>query len=585
MRKIVFPLLFLITSIGYSQGFLRTDKTEIINDNGPFLIKSIGTGNWMIQEGYMMQSTSAGVSTHSQFRNKLIETMGEEKTDIFYQEWLKHHFTKADLDSMKTWGFNSLRVALHYKWFTLPIEEETKSNKELSQTYIETGFTMMDSLLSWCSQNEMYLILDMHGAPGGQGKDANISDYDPAKPSLWESDDNKKKLELLWVKIAERYKDEPWLGGYDLINETNWAFDDKSSPNGCGCENNDPLWDLHQQLTKAVRKVDKKHIIYISGNCWGNNYESFEKHSLSKMNKNMVITFHKYWNYNHANTVEGWVKMRDQYQMPLWMSEAGENSNTWFSDCIELFENNNIGWSWWPVKKSRTNNIFKVKTPQAYYDLIKSWEIKQPLSAEETYKAVLAYVESHKTKNLEVGNDVIYAMLHQQNTDKTAPFKQHKIAQDILFADYDMGKNGFAYFDSVYADYHIDTGGDWMTWNDGHSYRNDGVDIDMWMNKPYVMAIETGEWLKYTIDVATEGEYDILISSAKNEKSGVLSLKVNEKEVKKTIDLSSSETPFDWKTTKTEKVHLQKGKNELIFLVKEGGMHLYSFKVIATLKQ
>jgi len=39
----------------------------------------------------------------------------------------------------------------------------------------------------------MYLILDLHAAPGGQGKDANISDYDPAKPSLWESDMNRQK--------------------------------------------------------------------------------------------------------------------------------------------------------------------------------------------------------------------------------------------------------------------------------------------------------------------------------------------------------------------------------------------------------
>ena len=68
----------------------------------------------------------------------------------------------------------------------------------------------------------MYLILDLHAAPGGQGYNADISDYDDSKPSLWESKENRDKTVAFWKKIAERYKDEPWIGGYDLINETNW---------------------------------------------------------------------------------------------------------------------------------------------------------------------------------------------------------------------------------------------------------------------------------------------------------------------------------------------------------------------------
>jgi aryl-phospho-beta-D-glucosidase BglC (GH1 family) len=52
---------------------------------------------------------------------------------------------------------------------------------------------MTDDLLKWCADNKMYLILDLHAAPGGQGNDANISDNDKSKPSLWESEENQKK--------------------------------------------------------------------------------------------------------------------------------------------------------------------------------------------------------------------------------------------------------------------------------------------------------------------------------------------------------------------------------------------------------
>ena len=97
-------------------GRLRVQEQEIVNNQGPFLIKSIGTGNWMIQEGYMMQTTDAGIGTHTQFRTKLEQEMGEDRTAEFYQDWLDNHMDKADIDSMKAWGFNAIRPALHYKW-------------------------------------------------------------------------------------------------------------------------------------------------------------------------------------------------------------------------------------------------------------------------------------------------------------------------------------------------------------------------------------------------------------------------------------------------------------------------------------
>ena len=133
---------------------------------------------------------------------------------------------------------------------------------------------MTDNLLAWCKANRMYLILDLHAAPGGQGKDANISDYDPAKPSLWESEANRQKTIALWRKLAERYANEPWIGGYDLLNEPNWTFEGKDK-NGKEDSSNKPIWDLYQAITKAIREVDTNHLIVIEGNGWGNNYNGF----------------------------------------------------------------------------------------------------------------------------------------------------------------------------------------------------------------------------------------------------------------------------------------------------------------------
>jgi aryl-phospho-beta-D-glucosidase BglC (GH1 family) len=70
----------------------------------------------------------------------------------------------------------------------------------------------------------MYLILDLHAAPGGQGNDLNIADRDSTKPSLWQSEANRTKTIELWRTLAERYKDEPNIGAYDILNEPNLGF-------------------------------------------------------------------------------------------------------------------------------------------------------------------------------------------------------------------------------------------------------------------------------------------------------------------------------------------------------------------------
>ncbi|MEI7504007.1 MAG: cellulase family glycosylhydrolase, partial [Paludibacter sp.] len=216
------PLLFMFTfTLQAQNGYVHASGKQIVDGSGNnLLLKGIGTGNWMIQEGYMMQSADVA-GTQWEFKKKLTETIGIDKTNQFYKTWLDNHFRKIDVDSMARWGFNCVRPALHYKVFTLPIEEEPVQGLN---TWLDGGFVRLDSLMAWCAANKMYVMLDMHGAPGAQGKDAGISDYDSSKASLWESEANKSKYVALWRKIAERYATNKWIAGYDLLNETNWSF-------------------------------------------------------------------------------------------------------------------------------------------------------------------------------------------------------------------------------------------------------------------------------------------------------------------------------------------------------------------------
>lgn len=373
-RKIIRGILLLLMSFAIATncseptkskeeitdyGFLRAEGKLIVNGNGEEVyLKGMGFGGWMVQEPYMMLvSSSAKAGQHSIFEN-IRELIGPEKLETYHQAWLKNYCREKDVAQLKKLGFNSLRVALHYNLFTLPIEDEPVRGEN---TWLESGFEMVDNLLRWCEKNEVYLILDLHAAPGGQGKDANISDYDSGKPSLWESPENQQKTVALWRKLAERYADKTWIGGYDFINEPNWELGN----------NNMPLKQLYNDLIATVREVDQNHLIFIEGNWFANDHSGLWPFN----DDNVALSFHRYLCDNTVETMLTYLQMRDRYEVPLWMGESGENNNQWYADAVKLLKEYNIGWAWWTWKKMESGSgIFSIKAPEGYDQLQNYWE-------------------------------------------------------------------------------------------------------------------------------------------------------------------------------------------------------------------
>lgn len=560
-------VLFIIAFISEinAQGFVHSEGKNIVDGNGDNLIlRGIGTGNWMLVEGYMMK-TEGVAGTQHEFRQKLEELIGTSKTDEFFTAWLNNHFTKADVDSMKAWGFNSVRVAMHYKWFTLPIEEEPVKGKN---TWVLKGFKLIDNLLDWCAQNEMYLILDLHGAPGGQGKNADISDYDPSKPSLWESQENKDKTVALWRQLAARYSNSKWIAGYDLINETNWDF-----PEG----NNSQLRQLFEDITTAIREVDQNHILFIEGNSFANDHSGLTP----PWDDNLVYSFHKYWSGTSQTDLDWILRLRDEQNVPLWMGESGENSNTWFTDFITSLEKNNIGWSWWPVKKNSINNVLNVPINKEYEELIQYWknEITTAPSADKTFRAVMQWADNHKIKNCTVQHDVIDAMIRQPHTDEVIPYKKNKLNKPIFFSDFDLGKNGFAYFDNDVAYY----GGQWTAWNTGWGVRNDGVDIEKCFdtqdttNGFNVGWVESGEWTQFTLQSDSTALYDLNIRHAASGSGSTFHIEINDADVTGELSLNNTGGWQKWKTTNFENILIPAGKIRIKWVNNTGGSNLSYF--------
>ena len=575
---LVILLAFLLHATPMSgQRFLKTAGKQIVDANGKnVLLRGVGLGGWMLQEGYMLRIYKEG--QQYRIRERIEALLSKEQTEEFYHTWLTHHTTRADIDAMKNWGFNSIRLPMHYNLYTLPAEKEPVAG---AHTWLEKGFELTDSLLAWCRANEMYLILDLHAAPGGQGNDLNISDRDPSKPSLWESKPNQDKTIAFWRKIAERYANEPMIAAYDIINEPNWGFEDpENDKNGLKEQRNEPLKKLLTDITMAIREMDKNHIIIIEGNGWGNNYNGILENGL--WDQNMVLSFHKYWNNNDLKSIESMLRYRDKYNVPVWLGETGENSNVWFTEAIRLLETNNIGWAWWPLKKLGHNNPLEIRSNLNYNDLADYWngKRKNPPKESNVYSGLLEMAVYTKFESNIIHKDVIDAMIRQPFSDATLPFKENTIRHEsvIKAADYDLGKNRYAYFDTDTANYRISTGKP-GTGNRGQVYRNDGVDIyqdSSRYEQYYVGNIEEGEWLKYTINVPTSTTYTLKLIVAATSAGGKLTLTGN-RQLKKTITVPATGGDKQWQAIEINNVLLEAGSQSIKISFDKGG---FNFKEI-----
>ena len=535
-----------------TMSFLHASGKNIVNNNGNYLIKAANLGNYMVQEGYML---NLGGGYQHIVQQKIADAVGTASKDQFYKDYLANFITKDDIDSLAKFGFNAVRLPMHYNLFT-PLGQ--------SDTYIESGFALVDNVVSWCKANNMYVILDLHAAPGGQSS-GDISDYIAGQPSLWESDANRAQTVKLWRKFAERYANEPTVGAYDLINETNWTL----------ANNNQLLMQLMKDITTAIRQVDNNHMVFIEGNSYANDYNGLTP----KWDNNMAYSFHKYWNDCSQGSLNFVLAIRDGQNVPIWLGEFGENSNNWIADAVTLMNNNNIGWAIWPYKKmSSVSSIGSFKEPSNWTTLSSYINGGAKPSAATTQAILNELVENVKCKNTTFNKGYLYALLKQPGNTNTVPYMTINLPGKVLAAHYDEGKNGYAYNDANFQNTQYgSTVGSSNSWNNGWYYRNDGVDLQYSTpeNGPTIGYTEANEWMNYTVNVTTTGTYTVKVRAAGN--GGNISISLDGSTVINNATVNATGGWDVWQTITLGTINLTAGKHTLRATITTAGYNLSSF--------
>lgn len=385
-----------------TRGFLRVNGPDIVKENGEkFFIQGINLGNWLNPEGYMFHFGDQAAS-YRQINEAFCEMVGPDFTREFWQKFKDNYITQEDIKYIKRTGMNSIRIPFHYKLFT---DEDF-----MGQDADHDGLKRIDQVIEWCREEGLYVILDMHDAPGGQTGD-NIDDS-YGYPWLFVDERSQDLFCHIWKNIAEYYANDTIVLGYDLLNEpiAHYFMENDSFLN-------DRLEPLYKRCIDSIRTVDENHIVLLGGAQWNSNFKVF---SDSKYDSNMMYTCHRYWCDTLQSDIQDFVQFRDSVNLPIYMGETGENTDQWVAGWTRLMEKNNIGWHYWPYKKMvPLSCMVTIPTPENWDKIVAYTKEDRSSFAkiravrpnqEEVKKAMMDLIENMKFQHCVPNEGYIKAM-------------------------------------------------------------------------------------------------------------------------------------------------------------------------------
>ena len=200
----------------------------------------------------------------------------------------------------------------------------------------------------------------------------------------------------LWRTLAEHYRDDPTILGYDLLNEPISPYNDMDYLNP-------RLEPLYRDIVTAIRSVDSNHAVLLAGAQWSTSFAAFGR----PFDANAIYTYHKFWAKPTRDAVQSYLDFSNRWKVPLLIGETGEYNDAWNKTFRELNERFGIGWCFWPYKSLDTETaVVSITKP-------KGWELIAEVGSRDVAtlnarslppptqaKAILdAYLEAAKFKN------------------------------------------------------------------------------------------------------------------------------------------------------------------------------------------
>lgn len=358
--------------ISMRKNFIQARENQFAVNDAPIVLRGWALGSWMNFEHFMMGLPGTNSMIHQAFA----DIYGKENAALLMDNLLTKFVKEEDIQYLKSIGTNSVRIPFGYHYFI----DDAKPDK-----FLEKGFQILDRVIKMCEKYEMYVILDLHSTPGSQNTDWH-SDNITGQALFWKYRCFQDQIIRFWKELAFRYKDNPWIAGYEVINEPGYGLT-KEEFNG-----------FYTRIIKAVREVDKDHLIFLEGDDFGRSFDLFEKPEDPQlayvvhfypfvlkedilnpdMDETRRMEIFKEIFYRQLGKIE-------RLHRPIWCGESGyeflEGQEEFYSKLIRynigLCEENHISWNLWTYKDAGRMGIASPKKDSAWmqlrFDIAKQW--------------------------------------------------------------------------------------------------------------------------------------------------------------------------------------------------------------------
>ena len=264
--------------------------------------------------------------------------------------------TEDDIATLASWGATLVRFQIGRNW------SGVDDNQDLDEyaAWVDSRLDNLADVLGWCAARGMKVCVDLHTPPGGKragDRAMNMFFNERFADAFVET----------WRRIATRFKGNPAIYGYDLINE---PIQREPAPFS--------YWEVQRRAAEAIRAIDPDAPIIVESNL-GCVAESYRYLSPLAMD-NVIYQVHLYkpYEYTHQGVWDnprekggrplvwpdpsrGWTtdhlrrvlepvrKFQEKHHARIYVGEFSAVSwapgaENYLRDCIALFAE--YGWDW-----------------------------------------------------------------------------------------------------------------------------------------------------------------------------------------------------------------------------------------------
>lgn len=261
-----------------------------------------------------------------------------------------------DIIALRTLGANHIRWQLTWEGF--PRSAADNASLADYDKWLESALAHLDKMLPICTKIGLRVHIDLHTPPGGRREDLNCRLFEDVK--------YQDHFVAVWEKLARRYKDNPAVSGFDLLNEPAEGFV------FAGCAH----WpELALRVARKIRAIDPARTLIYEPAPWAST-EAFKDLKPLPL-ENVIYSVHFYLPLKfttqgalgvptgavYPGVIDGerWDKdalkkalnpviaFQRKHGVPIYVGEFSAirwapGANEWLRDAFDLWEE--LGWSW-----------------------------------------------------------------------------------------------------------------------------------------------------------------------------------------------------------------------------------------------